>query len=131
MNATTILWVGVGGALGSVARYVGMSLIATALGGLSFPWATLAVNVLGSFIMGILAGLGALIWQPSADLRAFLAVGILGGFTTFSTFSLDVAGLVERDGWGQAFLYVTLSLVLGIGALFLAMGLIRQMATGS
>lgn len=121
----SVLWVAAGGALGSVARYLVMSAIGTAIGP-GFPWGTLAVNVAGSAVMGVLVELGALVWQPSLELRTFLTVGLLGGFTTFSTFSLDIAVLAERHSWADAILYVALSLTLGVGALFLAMWAVRH-----
>lgn len=128
MTATfsSLLWVAAGGALGSVARYLSMVLIGQTVG-MGFPWGTLFVNIVGSAIMGVLAELGALAWQPAPDLKLFLTVGILGGFTTFSTFSLDVALLVERHSWPLAALYVGLSVTLSVGALFAAMAAIRQM----
>ncbi|MCR6631235.1 MAG: fluoride efflux transporter CrcB [Magnetospirillum sp.] len=122
---TSVLWVALGGALGSVARYLSMVLFGQWLG-MGFPWGTLFVNILGSAVMGVLAELGALAWQPSQDLKVFLTVGILGGFTTFSTFSLDVAVLVERHSWAVAALYVGLSVALSVGALFAAMAAVRQ-----
>lgn len=123
---TSVLWVALGGALGSTARYLAMVAIGASVG-MGFPWGTLFVNIVGSAIMGTLAELGALVWQPSQDLRVFLTVGILGGFTTFSTFSLDVALLVERHSWAMAALYVGLSVTLSVGALFAAMALVRQL----
>jgi len=125
MNATAILWVAAGGALGSVARYVSMVTLGSLIG-TGFPWGTLFVNIVGSAIMGTLAELGALAWQPSPDLKVFLTVGILGGFTTFSTFSLDVALRGERHDWGVAFAYIAASVILSVGALFLAMAAVRQ-----
>ncbi len=125
---TSVLWVAAGGALGSVARYLSMVLIGQTVGA-GFPWGTLFVNIAGSAVMGVLAELGALVWQPSPDLRVFLTVGILGGFTTFSTFSLDVAVLVERHSWAVAALYVALSVLLSVGALFAAMAAVRQVVT--
>ena len=128
MTATfsSLLWVAAGGALGSVARYLAMVLIGQSIG-TGFPWGTLFVNIVGSAVMGVLAELGALAWQPSPDLKVFLTVGILGGFTTFSTFSLDVAMLVERHSWAVAALYVGLSVTLSVGALFAAMATVRQL----
>lgn len=122
---TSILWVALGGALGSTARYLAMIAIGQSVG-LGFPWGTLFVNIVGSAVMGILAELGALVWQPDHDLKLFLAVGILGGFTTFSAFSLDVALLVERHNWMVATLYVGLSVTLSVGALFAAMAAVRH-----
>ncbi|MBC7907793.1 MAG: fluoride efflux transporter CrcB [Rhodospirillaceae bacterium] len=123
---TSILWVALGGALGSTARYLAMIAIGQTVG-TGFPWGTLFVNIVGSAVMGVLAELGALVWQPGQDLRVFLTVGILGGFTTFSTFSLDVALLVERHSWMVASLYIGLSVTLSVGALFAAMALVRQL----
>ena len=123
---TSILWVALGGALGSTARYLAMIAIGQTVG-MGFPWGTLFVNIVGSAVMGVLAELGALVWQPGQDLRVFLTVGILGGFTTFSTFSLDVALLVERHSWMLASLYIGLSVTLSVGTLFAAMALVRQL----
>lgn len=127
LSFSSLLWVAVGGALGSTARYLSMIVIGQTVG-MGFPWGTLFVNIVGSAVMGMLAELGALVWQPSQDLKLFLTVGILGGFTTFSTFSLDVALLVERHSWAVAAVYVGLSVTLSVGALFGAMALIRQVA---
>ncbi|CAA7615654.1 putative fluoride ion transporter CrcB [Magnetospirillum sp. LM-5] len=129
MSVTSLLWVAAGGALGSTARYLAM-IAAGQWVGTGFPWGTLFVNIVGSFVMGLLAELGALAWQPGQDLKVFLTVGILGGFTTFSTFSLDVALLVERHDWLVASLYVGLSVTLSVGALFAAMALVRAVWVG-
>ncbi|MGV3650671.1 MAG: fluoride efflux transporter CrcB [Devosia sp.] len=120
MNA--ILLVGLGGALGAIARY-GSGVLTGRLWPAAFPLATLWINILGSLLMGLLVGALARFmpaWQPEA--RLFLAVGVLGGFTTFSSFSLDTIVLIERGEIGQALLYVGLSVVLSLGAL--ALGLI-------
>lgn len=125
VSLTSVLCVAVGGALGSVARYLAIVFIGAATGP-GFPWGTLAVNIIGSALMGVLAELGALVWQPSSELRIFLTVGILGGFTTFSAFSMDIAVLAERHSWTEAILYVALSLAAGVGSLFFAMWAVRQ-----
>ncbi|CAA7616750.1 fluoride efflux transporter CrcB [Magnetospirillum sp. UT-4] len=125
ISLPSLLWIAAGGALGSVARYLSMVALGHLIG-TGFPWGTLFVNIVGSFVMGVLAELGALVWQPGPDLKLFLTVGILGGFTTFSTFSLDVALLVERHSWTVAALYVSASVLLSVGALFAAMALVRQ-----
>lgn len=119
-----ILAIAAGGALGAVARHF-VSVQAAAWFGSSFPIGTLTVNVVGSFIMGVLVETMALAWSTSGELRAFLTVGILGAFTTFSTFSLDVATLVERGETLSAGLYVAASVVLSIGALFLGLAVMR------
>lgn len=125
MNASLLLAVAAGGAVGSVARYLSMTAVGHWLG-TGFPIATLAVNVAGSLVMGMLVEASALAWSPSPELRALLTVGVLGGFTTFSTFSLDAALLIERNQHGLAALYALLSVVLSIAALFLGMAMVRQ-----
>ncbi len=123
-----ILAIAAGGALGAVARHLLAQQVMHLAGG-GFPTGILVVNVLGSFLMGVLVEVSALVWQPAPALRAFLAVGLLGAFTTFSTFSLDVALLYERGQLGLAALYVTLSVVLSVGGLFFGLWLVRCLAT--
>ena len=109
LAAVSFLLVALGGALGSLGRY-GVSLGAAALLGAAYPWGTLAVNLLGSAGIGVLAGLGL-----SGPARLFWITGVLGGFTTFSAFSLEAALLWKEAPWLAA-LYVTASLLLGFGA---------------
>ena len=113
----SFVWVALGGAIGSVLRY-GVNLAAPRLLGNHFPWATLTVNVVGSFLMGLLAAFltEKLVDQP--DLRLFLTTGVLGGFTTFSAFSLDVFGLMQRGENSLALAYLLLSVALSIFAVF-------------
>ncbi len=87
---------------------------------------SLAVNVVGSFLMGMLVELVALRCSVSQETRAFIAVGMLGGFTTFSTFSLDAAVLIERGEIATAFLHLAGSVLAGLAALFMAINLVRQ-----
>lgn len=115
-----ILSIAAGGAMGAVARHYA-GVMALTLWGAAFPWGTLIVNVVGSAIMGLLIGLFAHAGQPSAALRAFLTVGVLGGFTTFSTFSLDTVTLWERGDVGAAFFYAAGSVVLSLAALAAAL----------
>jgi len=118
------LGAGVGGAL----RH-GTNLVAARLFGAGFPWAgTFIVNVLGSFIMGLFAGYFAFRTGVNQHLRLFLTTGILGGFTTFSTFSLDTALLVERHAYAAAAGYVIGSVGLGLAGLFFGLGLFRTHA---
>lgn len=119
-----LLAVAAGGAVGAVARYVTMSAVGVMIGG-AFPWATLAVNVIGSFLLGLLVESTALFWSPGEALRAFMVVGVLGAFTTFSTFSLDVAILYERGELIAIAVYMIASFVLSVGALFAGLALIR------
>ena len=123
-----LLLVFAGGGLGSVARYlVGMLTLRTLGPNTTLPYNTLAVNVIGGFIMGCLAGYLAL--RGGADQerwRALIGVGILGGFTTFSAFSLETALMIERKQYGLAAGYVTTSVALAIGALFLGLLAVRR-----
>ena len=114
--------VALGGALGSGMRHL-VNLAALRLFGPAFPWGTLAVNIAGSFIMGLFVELLARRFGGSAELRLFIATGILGDFTTFSAFSLDVAVLYERGAVAQAAFYVAASIVVAVLALFLGMWL--------
>ena len=120
-----LLLAAAGGALGAGARHlVNVSLLA--LLGAAFPWATFTVNVVGSLLMGVVVeGLMSFSDPHAAAWRVFLATGILGGFTTFSAFSLDVWLLYERGQHLALFLYVTLSFVLAVGALVLGMAMVR------
>lgn len=111
-----LLAVAAGGALGAVGRYLVMSQVGHWFGQ-GFPYGTLVVNVLGSFIMGLLVEAWALAWSPSQELRALLAVGLLGAFTTFSTFSLDTLVLYERGAFLSVGLYIVGSVVLSVGGL--------------
>ena len=119
-----ILAVALGGAVGATARYL-FAAQALRLMGPDFPWGTFGVNVVGSFVMGALIELMALKWSVSPEMRVFLITGVLGGFTTFSAFSLDVANLVERKAAGLAALYAFGSLGGSVLALFLGLWLAR------
>ena len=123
-----ILAIGAGGAIGAVLRHLS-GKAALALLGLSFPYGTMFVNVVGSLLMGVLIGLfSAQSEGVSNTMRVFLTVGVLGGFTTFSTFSLDAVTLYERGEFLSAALYVILSLVLSLGALALGLYITRSFA---
>ncbi len=122
-----ILAVAAGGALGSVGRYL-VGIAATKAFGLSFPWGTLIINIAGSFLIGVFVELFALKWNLPQDARVFLTVGICGGFTTFSTFSLDAYVLMGRGDWWLATGYIVGSVVLSIAALIAALHLVRALA---
>ncbi len=122
-----LLLVMVGGGLGSGARYL-VNVLSTRLLGLNFPWGTLTVNILGSLVMGLLAGWLALRYEGGGqNIRVFLMTGVLGGFTTFSAFSLDATALWERGAPELAALYVAGSVVLSIGALVAGLALARSL----
>ena len=122
-----LVLVALGGALGSGLRHL-VNLAALRLIGPGFPWGTLTVNIAGSFLMGLFVELLARRLGGSAELRLFVATGVLGGFTTFSAFSLDVAVLYERGAVVQAFAYVAASVIVAIAALFLGMWLAKTLA---
>ena len=126
MNIQLILAVALGGALGSVTRYL-VGIGSGKLFGFAFPWGTLIINVTGSFLMGAFAGLFALRWDLPQVVRVFLTVGICGGYTTFSTFSLDAFYLIERGQSLASAIYMIASVVLSVGALIAAMQLARAL----
>jgi CrcB protein len=123
----TVLWVAFGGAIGSAARY-GFNVWSGRVLGTEFPWNTLAVNIIGCFAMGVLVELMALKLNVGNETRAFLTTGILGGFTTFSAFSLDFALLVERKSYALAGAYAAGSVVLSLAAVFAGLYLVRAAA---
>ncbi len=119
------LYIALGGALGAVGRYALAGWVHSAFG-TQFPWGTLAVNVIGSAALGFALGLLRDV-PASVEARAFLTIGFLGAFTTFSTFSFEAVALLRDGEWGPAALYVGGSV--GAGLLFMALGLvIAQMA---
>ena len=119
-----ILSVGVGGGLGALIRYFVAGWVQPQ--GSDFNWGIFAVNISGGLMMGLIVEASALKLNLSPELRAFLTTGILGGYTTFSAFSLDAALLYERGELGLAALYVGLSVALSIGGLFAGLALVRQ-----
>ena len=122
----TLLVVASGGAIGAAARYL-VGVGSGRLLGSGFPYGTLAVNVFGCLLMGLLIEAMALRWNIHNDLRAFLTVGILGGFTTFSAFSAEFALLVERHDYLAAAIYLIASVGLSIGALFAGLAIVRAL----
>ncbi len=121
------LWIALGGAVGAALRHAMNIGIAKTAGG-DFPWHTMLINISGSFVMGMLITLMALRWNVTNELRAFLTTGILGGYTTFSAFSLDFAVLVERKAYALAGAYALGSVVLSLVAIFAGMALARALA---
>ena len=121
---STVLVVAAGGALGAVARYLMMAGVGMWLGA-GFPYGTMAVNVLGSVVFGALVEMMALVWNIGGDLRAFMVIGILGSFTTFSTFSLDAVVLFHRGDMVGMALYVLSSVVLAVAGFVAGMAAVR------
>jgi CrcB protein len=115
----------IGAGIGGALRH-GVNIGATKMFGYGFPFGTFIVNVAGSFAMGLLAGFFAYRAGVPQHVRLFLTTGILGGFTTFSTFSLDAALLIERHSYGAAAGYVVGSLAAGLAALFFGLAVFRS-----
>jgi len=119
MSSSLSMWasVALGGAFGASARY-GIAALMLRLMGPGFPWGTLTVNVVGSLAMGLLVEGLALKFSISPEMRVLIVTGFLGGFTTFSAFSLDTANMIERHAYAPAAAYVLASVVLSVGAFF-------------
>jgi CrcB protein len=124
MNYAVLAAVAAGGAIGSAARYVIAGWVQSAAWE-GFPYGIFVVNISGGLIMGLLTELMALKWNVSLEMRAFLTTGILGGYTTFSTFSLDSALLIERGAYASAGLYIAGSAILSVVALFVGLWIVR------
>ena len=121
-------YVALGGAIGALLRYQTGRWMTWWLGPnaiTAFPWATLTVNVLGSLAMGLLAGYLARHGQGGDQWRLFLGVGVLGGFTTFSAFSLELMVLIERGQAAQGLIYAVVSVLAGLSALYVGLILLR------
>ncbi len=127
---STIVVVGLGGAIGAIARY-GVNHGATQVFGHGFPWGTMIVNIVGSFLMGVMIAKFASMDHVSHEMKSLLTTGFLGAFTTFSTFSLDFVTLWERGEMIQALGYMTVSVIFSIGALVFALWLMRGIGVPS
>jgi CrcB protein len=127
MNFITLLSVAMGGAIGASARYTLGSVVGKYYTGV-FPYATLIINILGALLIGGLVELMAVKWSVSQDMRAFLIVGILGGFTTFSAYSLEVVLLAERGEMMSAIFYALFSVAACVLAVLAGSQLIRWVA---
>jgi len=114
--------IGLGGGLGSMLRY-GSNLL---LNGKLFPYSTLTVNIIGSFIIGLVFALSMKDQQFDANWKLFLTTGICGGFTTFSAFSVENMELLQAGKWGTALIYIAISICLGILAAFIGYKIIQQ-----
>jgi fluoride exporter len=122
-----LLLVAVGGAIGASIRHLANNA-ALRMVGPNFPWATMAINIVGSFVMGVFIELLARRFNGSPEIRLFVATGILGGFTTFSAFSLDFAVLWQRGDVAPAIGYVLASVIGSLLAIFLGLWLARSFA---
>ena len=125
MSPTILISIAIGGALGAVGRFLVMSGAGYWLGH-GFPAGTLIVNIAGSFILGSLLEIMALVWSPGEEIRAFLVVGFLGSFTTFSAFSMDTIHLIDRGNYLAAGGYIAGSVIVSIFAFMAGMAVFRQ-----
>ena len=121
-----IALVAIGGAIGSVARYL-VGVAGVKLAGPNFPWGTITVNVVGAFLIGLMVEMVARRFDASAEVRAFIVTGVLGGFTTWSSFTLDAFALFERGDLGLAAVYLLASLVVSFAAVFAGLALGRAL----
>lgn len=121
-----ILMIGAGGALGAISRhYVGQLALRTM--GSGQPWGTLSVNIIGGLLMGMLVGWLAATERADANsVRLLAAVGFLGGFTTFSAFSLEMVRMLETRAWMNAFAYAAGSVTLSVGAVMVGLMIMRK-----
>ncbi len=109
MNATFYIWIAIGSAMGGMLRFwLGMEVVR--MYGSGFPWGTWVVNVVGSFVIGLASN-----WGDHPPVRFFVMVGLCGGFTTFSSFSLETLGLLRTGAWQKAIAYGVLSMVVCLG----------------
>ena len=125
MNYKMVLLVASGGAIGATMRYLS-GVAFTRFFGASLPYGTFFVNIAGAFLMGAFITYLAKSIPTSMELRQFVAVGILGGFTTFSAFSLELVNMIERAQIATAFIYVIASVLLSVAAVFLGIFIVRN-----
>ncbi|XUY28092.1 fluoride efflux transporter CrcB [Agrobacterium sp. rho-8.1] len=121
-----IALVAAGGAIGSIARYL-VGVWSVRLAGPNFPWGTITVNIVGAFLIGLMVEVVARRFDASAEMRVFIVTGVIGGFTTWSSFTLDAVTLFERGDMGQAALYLAGSLTLSFAAIFAGLALGRSL----
>ncbi|MDF2384578.1 fluoride efflux transporter CrcB [Nostoc ellipsosporum NOK] len=121
-----LLLVMLGGAFGSGARFL-TGKLTLAWFGPNYPWGTLAVNLIGGFLMGVFVGTLAKLGQGGEQWRLLIAVGVLGGYTTFSAFTLDLMNMIQRGDYGMGLAYVLASVVGSALALFAGLSILRAL----
>lgn len=126
-HGLVLVLIAVGGGLGALARYGLATLLPTAPG--RFPWATFGTNVAGCFLIGVLMVLITEVWPAHRLVRPFLGVGVLGGFTTFSTYAVETRGLLQPDTVGLAFAYLAGTLLCALLAVIAAVWLTRTVTS--
>lgn len=121
-----LVLIGAGGALGAISRHL-VGRLTLRMFGPDQPWGTFSVNILGGLAMGLLIGwLTATERADETSIRLFAAVGVLGGFTTFSAYSLELVLMIERKAWLNAFVYAAGSVVMALAAVFAGLFLVRK-----
>ena len=126
-TAMTLLWIGLGGFLGANARYfLGRAMVERY--GAAFPWGTLAVNLTGAFLIGVIAEWLLMRQDAPESWRLFLVIGVLGGYTTFSSYALEIVALLRDDKLLRAMAYLLVSNVAGIALCFLGVALVKRVA---
>jgi CrcB protein len=124
MMLKNIVLVGLGGAIGSVLRYVSSIFVDRYFSSV-FPWATFAVNIVGCLLVGLLLGIFERQQLATAEIRLLFVTGFCGGYTTFSTFAAENLTLIQYEQFGLAVLYTVLSVLIGIAAVWLGISLAR------
>ncbi len=119
----SFLLVGLGGAIGSVLRYL-FGIWLSKYGSNDFPWSTFTINIIGSFVMGLLLGYFSQN-NSQPELKLLLVTGLCGGFTTFSAFTAENINLMQSAQWGLAFMYIISSIVFGLAAVFIGLIITR------
>ncbi len=126
-TAITIWWVGIGGFLGANARYwLGRAIVERT--GSAFPWGTLLINITGAFLIGVIAEVLLMRQDAPPAWRLFLVIGVLGGYTTFSSYALEIVALLQSDRTMRALAYLAFSNVAGIALCLLGVTLARRLA---
>lgn len=121
----TLFAIALGGASGALLRHFSNAAVMHAMPGAAFPWGIFLINIVGSALMGVMAGLFAHVGEVPPAFKAFLTVGLLGGFTTFSAFSLDAVLMLQKGQMAAAALYIGGSVLLSVAALYGGMLLVR------
>ncbi len=114
-----LIWVALGGAIGSMARFGVSSLVVKQVNPVNFPWGTFSVNILGCMLAGVFLVVAETMQSISQEARLFIVTGLLGGFTTFSAFGIETLGLIKRGEMLIALSYASLSIIVGVLAMWL------------